>query len=214
MAKGHHIIPIRTLAVVFAVLVALTIITVITARIDLGAANVPLALVIAGSKAILVAAIFMALRYDNRVNVLVLSLGVLFAVVFLSLTMADTELRGMLGITDSGTTVMIDDQVESEESQAEATEPAVALQSPEEVYQRYCITCHTLDGTSSVGPSLVDLGARLPSDSIRQSIMEPDAVIASGYTGLVMEATLNGLGFYTNVSEASIDSLVAWLSEQ
>ena len=214
MAKGHHIIPIRTLAVVFAVLVALTVITVITARIDLGVANVPLALAIAGSKAILVAAIFMALRYDNRVNVLVLSLGVLFAIVFLSLTLADTELRGMLGITDSGTTVLVDDQAESEESQPEEAESAVAFQTPEEMYQRYCISCHTLDGTSGVGPSLAGLGARQPADSIMQSIMEPDVVIVSGYTGLVMQATLNGLGFYTNVSEASVDSLVAWLVEQ
>ena len=77
MAKSHHIIPVRTLAIVFAILVALTIVTVITARMDFGVLNVPLALAIAGSKAVLVAAIFMALKYDNQVNVLILSLGVL-----------------------------------------------------------------------------------------------------------------------------------------
>ena len=214
MAQGHHIIPVRTLAAVFVVLVGLTILTVITARIDLGGANVPLAMVIAGSKAVLVAAIFMALKYDNKVNVLVLSLGVLFAVVFLSLTMADTELRGMLGITESGTTVLADEHAASEESEEEDTAVAVEFQTPEDVYARYCITCHTLDGAVGVGPSLSGIGDRQPADSIMQSIMDPDAVIVSGFTGLVMEATLNGLGFYTNVSEASIDSLVVWLGDQ
>ncbi|MDE2730006.1 MAG: cytochrome C oxidase subunit IV family protein [Bacteroidota bacterium] len=211
MAQGHHIIPIRTLAVVFAVLVALTIITVITARIELGVANVPLALAIAGSKALLVAIVFMALKYDNQVNVLVLSLGVLFAVVFLSLTLADTELRGVLGITDAGTTVIA---VEAEEVLQEEPVPVAAYQAPEEVYQRYCITCHSLDGTVGVGPSLTGLTDRQPPDSILQSIMDPDVIVVSGYTGLVMQATLNGLGFYTNVSDASVDSLIAWLGDQ
>ena len=211
MAQGHHIIPIRTLAVVFAVLVALTIITVITARIDLGVANVPLAVAIAGAKALLVAAVFMALKYDNQVNVLVLSLGALFAVVFLSLTLADTELRGVLGITEAGTTAVA---VETEEVHEEEPAPVAAFQAPEDVYQRYCLTCHSLDGTVGVGPSLAGITDRQPPDSILQSIMEPDAVIVSGFTGLVMEATLNGLGFYTNVSDASVDSLIAWLGRQ
>ncbi|MCY4000633.1 MAG: cytochrome C oxidase subunit IV family protein [Bacteroidetes bacterium] len=100
MAHSHHIIPIRILTVVFVVLLALTVITVITARIDLGVLNVPLALTIATSKAILVALIFMALKYDNKVNLLAVALGVIFVVVFLALTFADTEFRGSMGITE------------------------------------------------------------------------------------------------------------------
>ncbi len=100
MAQGHHIIPLRTLSFVFGTLLFLTLVTVITAQIDLGFLNVPLALAIAGSKAILVALIFMALRYDNKVNLLTMTLGVVFVVVFLVLTLADTEFRGSLGITE------------------------------------------------------------------------------------------------------------------
>ena len=100
MDHSHHIIPIRTLTLVFGVLLALTVITVITARIDLGALNVPLALTIAGSKAILVALIFMALKYDNKVNLLAVVLSIIFVAVFLALTFADTEFRGSLGITE------------------------------------------------------------------------------------------------------------------
>ena len=115
MAQGqHHIIPIRTLAIVFGLLLFLTLATAITARIDLGFINVPLALAIAGSKAILVALVFMALKYDNKVNLLVLVLGVVFAVVFLTLTLADTELRGAIGITEPGTTELTVEPVESE----------------------------------------------------------------------------------------------------
>ena len=100
MAHGHHIIPIRTLGIVFGALLFLTVITVITSQVDLGVLNVPLALAIAGSKAVLVALIFMALKYDNKVNLLTVTLGVVFVVVFLALTMADTEFRGRLGITE------------------------------------------------------------------------------------------------------------------
>ena len=215
MAEGHHhIIPVRTLAIVFLVLIGLTVITVITSRLDLGILNVPLALTIAGFKAILVAVIFMALKYDNPVNALILSLGIVFAVIFLALTLADTELRGALGITEAGTTIMENELAEVTEEPADTPEPVVAFQGHEEVFQQYCVICHSLDGTPGVGPSLAGLGQRHLPDSIRQSIMEPDAVVVSGYPGAMMTATLNGLGFYTNVSEASIDSLIAWLAAQ
>lgn len=96
----HHIIPFRTLALVFGVLLFLTLVTVITAQIDLGVLNVPLALAIAGFKAILVVCIFMSLKYDNPVNMLTAVIGIVFVVVFLALTLADTEFRGYMGITE------------------------------------------------------------------------------------------------------------------
>ena len=115
MAHGQHqIIPTRTLAAVFGLLLFLTLVTVITARIDLGVINIPLALAIAGSKAIIVAWVFMALKYDNKVNLLVLVLGFVFAVVFLTLTLSDTELRGNIGITEPGTTELTVEPAESQ----------------------------------------------------------------------------------------------------
>lgn len=107
MAHGHHhIIPLRTLALVFGALLFLTVFTVITAQIDLGVLNIPLALSIAGTKAILVVLIFMALKYDNKVNLLTVVLGVVFVIVFLALTLADTQLRGELGITEPNTQLL------------------------------------------------------------------------------------------------------------
>lgn len=94
---GHHVTPKKTLFTVFGALVALTILTGLTAQIDLGVFNIPLALTIAGSKAALVVLFFMALKYDNRVNALVFTLGVVFVVVFLTFTLFDTAFRGDLG---------------------------------------------------------------------------------------------------------------------
>lgn len=101
---GHHVIPKKTLYKVFGALVALTILTGITAEyVDLGALNVPLALAIAGSKAVLVATFFMALKYDNKVNTLVFMLGIVFVGVFLIFTLFDTVFRGDLGNVGSET---------------------------------------------------------------------------------------------------------------
>ncbi len=100
MAQGHHIIPLRILTLVFGALLLLTLITVITSRIDLGGFNIPLALALAGFKSILVVLIFMALKYDNPVNMLTVVLGIVFVIVFLALTLADTEFRGSMGITE------------------------------------------------------------------------------------------------------------------
>lgn len=120
----HHITPKKTLIQVFAALIALTVITVVTAQVDLGAFNVPVALLIAGTKATLVVLIFMALKYDNRVNLLVFLVGVLFVVVFLVFTLFDTLYRGDLGNTTEGT---IQDQQRQEEALQEREPDPSAL---------------------------------------------------------------------------------------
>ncbi len=95
---GHHIIQKATLYKVFGSLVALTILTGLTAEfVDIGAFNIPLALAIAASKATLVATFFMALKYDNKVNTLVFLLGIIFVGIFLIFTLFDTVFRGDLG---------------------------------------------------------------------------------------------------------------------
>ncbi len=115
----HHITPTRTLVAVFAGLVSLTILTVVTSRMDLGGFNVPLALGIAGVKGTLVVLFFMALKYDNRVNMVILTVGALFVIVFLSFTMLDTQFRGDLPNTTRGT---IMDQAREDEA-LKAREP-------------------------------------------------------------------------------------------
>ena len=101
---GHHIVPQKVLITVFASLIALTVLTVLTAKfVDIGAFNLPLALVIAGTKAMLVVVFFMALKYDSPINSLILGIGVVCVTVFLIFTLFDTAYRGDLPNVDAQT---------------------------------------------------------------------------------------------------------------
>ena len=117
---GHHIVPVKMLATVFGALVFLTIFTVFTAQFDFGPLNVPLALAIALTKAGLVVTIFMALKWDNKVNATILAVGVLFVMVFISFILIDTEFRGDLSNTTEQT---IMDQQRAEQ-ELEGRDPA------------------------------------------------------------------------------------------
>ncbi|MDX2507718.1 MAG: cytochrome C [Gammaproteobacteria bacterium] len=64
-----------------------------------------------------------------------------------------------------------------------AVAPAKAAGSAEDVLAKYaCTACHAvLDSPSTIGPELKLLGARSSREEIRQSIINPSAVIAPGY---------------------------------
>ncbi len=85
-----HILPIWLLVGVFVALIALTILTVLSARVDLGPFNIWLALIIAGTKATLVAAVFMHLLWDRPFNALVLFGSLLFVLLFLGIALMDS----------------------------------------------------------------------------------------------------------------------------
>ncbi|HPC82368.1 MAG TPA: cytochrome C oxidase subunit IV family protein [Thermoanaerobaculaceae bacterium] len=88
---GTHVVPWRTLFVVFAALVALTVATVAATWVDLGKLNLVVALAIATVKAMLVLLYFMHLRWDNRFNAVVFCTTILFAALFVSLTLLDSK---------------------------------------------------------------------------------------------------------------------------
>jgi hypothetical protein len=78
-----------------------------------------------------------------------------------------------------------------------------------------CVTCHKVDDPARlVGPSLYDVGKRLSMADIYESIMEPDATVAEGYPKGVMSATLNGVGFYDNITTKELKTLVEYLAAQ
>jgi len=90
----HHILPLKVYINVGLALLVLTVVTVAAAQIDLGPMNVVLAMLIAGSKAMLVALYFMHLKYDNKLFLAIFVGGILFLVLFIVFTMFDTERRG------------------------------------------------------------------------------------------------------------------------
>ena len=63
---SHHVIPPRTYAATFRVLIALTVVTIIVSMIDLGEWNPVVALAIAATKAALVGLYFMGLKWASR----------------------------------------------------------------------------------------------------------------------------------------------------
>ena len=89
-AAAPHALPASVLLGAAAALAALTVITVATSRVDLGAFNIVVALAIAGLKASLVALFFMHLRYESRFQSLVFVVAVFFAVLFVGGVVFDT----------------------------------------------------------------------------------------------------------------------------
>lgn len=88
--------------------------------------------------------------------------------------------------------------------------------SGEQIYETYaCGTCHSVsEPTPMIGPSLYDVGSRLSTEEIYESILEPDAVVAEGFAPGLMTAQLNATGFYDNMSAAQLKTLVEYLAQQ
>jgi|GEM_PF-244741 len=90
---GHFVVPAQAYVAVFVALLILTVITVAVAQVDLGAANLPVAMLVATMKASLVALVFMQLKYDNKLNGLVFIFGLLFLSLFFLFTLLDVFSR-------------------------------------------------------------------------------------------------------------------------
>ncbi len=85
-----HIVPFRVLAGVFGALLVLTVLTVAATRVDLGSANLALAMAIATAKAALVVLYFMHMRYDHPFNAVVFVTALAFVALFVVFTLLDT----------------------------------------------------------------------------------------------------------------------------
>lgn len=75
-----------------------------------------------------------------------------------------------------------------------------------------CATCHSVDGTQLVGPTLQGVAGRAASrvegesaeEYLHQSLVEPNAHVVEGYVEGVMQS-------YKDLSEAQLNDLVAYL---
>lgn len=91
---AEHVLPLRVYFGVFAALLVLTAVTVIIAKFHFGAFNLIVAMAVAAVKASLVALIFMHLKYDNKVYMLIFVSSIVFLAIFIIFTMSDTMTRG------------------------------------------------------------------------------------------------------------------------
>jgi mono/diheme cytochrome c family protein len=100
-----------------------------------------------------------------------------------------------------------------ERAPAPAAQPVVATMGnrpPEQlITELACVACHKFDAPEPlVGPSLWDIGARADAEYIRQSILDPNAVIAPGFPPMVMPSDLG-----QKMSAIELERLVRWLKE-
>jgi cytochrome c oxidase subunit IV len=91
----HHV-PLATYLAVFGALMVLTVITVAVAFVDLGAANVVVALAVAIVKAVLVVLFFMHVKYSSRMVQLVVIAALAWLLILLGITLSDYLTRGWL----------------------------------------------------------------------------------------------------------------------
>jgi cytochrome c oxidase subunit 4 len=85
-----HVAPLRALLGTGIALLFLTWVTVAVAEIDLGRANIYVALTVAVVKGSLVALFFMHLRWDRPFNAIVFIGSLVFVALFLAFAMVDT----------------------------------------------------------------------------------------------------------------------------
>ncbi len=85
-----HIVSLRTLIGVIVALLIFTGLTVAATRVDLGEANLWIALALAVLKASLVGLYFMHLRWDNLFHAVILLCALLFVVLFIGISLVDT----------------------------------------------------------------------------------------------------------------------------
>ena len=90
---SHHIVPLATYLKVFATLIFLTFITVLASRFDFGTFNSIVAFAIATVKAVLVASIFMHLKYDDKMNRIIIFSAFFFLLVLWFFSILDEMTR-------------------------------------------------------------------------------------------------------------------------
>ena len=95
---AHGIVPRRVYYKIFATLLALTLLTVGAAFLDLGRLNTIIALTIAVGKATLVLLFFMHVRYSSHVIWVAVGAGAFWIGMLLVLTMSDYLTRGWLPV--------------------------------------------------------------------------------------------------------------------
>jgi cytochrome c oxidase subunit 4 len=91
--KEHHIIPFNVYIKIITALLFLTVVTVAAARVDFGALNTVIAMLIASVKAGLVLAYFMHLKYDDRLYLVAFGTGIFFLILMFFIVWIDIYTR-------------------------------------------------------------------------------------------------------------------------
>ncbi|MCC7237010.1 MAG: cytochrome C oxidase subunit IV family protein [Bryobacterales bacterium] len=99
MSEHHdsHIAPKSLYFTIFGALMVLTFLTVAAAKVDLGRANILIALAVAGVKATLVILWFMHVKHNTPLIKLTIGVGIVWLVFMFAIMFSDYLSRGMFG---------------------------------------------------------------------------------------------------------------------
>jgi cytochrome c oxidase subunit 4 len=95
---AHHIVPVRTYLVIYAVLMGLLVATVAGSYLPLGSLHLTVALVIAGIKAALIVMYFMHVKFSNRLTWVFSTAAFFWLIILLAFSLADYFSRGWLDV--------------------------------------------------------------------------------------------------------------------
>jgi len=76
------------------------------------------------------------------------------------------------------------------------------------VYNKYCLSCHALNGKGiNFGPGLSEIGSKFGKDGLYLSILLPDAGVSFGYEGYIvkLKAGGGGAGIITSQTETDLE---------
>ncbi|MBC8211401.1 MAG: c-type cytochrome [Gammaproteobacteria bacterium] len=93
----------------------------------------------------------------------------------------------------------------------QAVVAALPAETAEQAFSKFsCTACHSVAGTTSpVGPELNTIASRLDKAQIRQSILDPNAVIAEGF-----DAGMMPLDFARKMTISELDLVVNYLAAE
>lgn len=120
-------------------------------------------------------------------------------------------LAAVLLISVFGSVVSLVDDVFGSSMAAATDEEPVVLDPVAAAGQGYatskgCSGCHSVDGSDNTGPTWKGLAASVDEDYIRAAIIDPNSVVAEGYSEGIMPAT-----YEDTLSADEIDALVAYI---
>jgi cytochrome c oxidase subunit IV len=100
---AQHLVPIKTYLQVFAALMVLLVVTVAVAYVDLGRLSLPIAMLIAVAKAMMVVLVFMHVKFSSRLTQLIVVSAFFWLGILLVLTFSDYISRDWLPIASGWT---------------------------------------------------------------------------------------------------------------
>jgi cytochrome c oxidase subunit 4 len=101
LEHNHHIVPVRTLVIVFVALMGLAVVTIAVAFFDFGIFNKGIALSIAVTKAALIMLFFMNLRHSSKLIWIFAGLGFFGLAIMIIIAMGDYVARGGVIVPDA-----------------------------------------------------------------------------------------------------------------